>query len=309
MKPLREDRAFLLETGIRFDVEAESLTEWDLDAMQASLEARIAAGAEPILTPPPTTSAATKGLTVLLLVAAIGVAAYATSDSTSFPNAPVVAAPAPAEPAPAVVAEPAAPAVVVESPRKPTVPPTPRDAVSAEARRPGVGLETVAVRVPTPRRRPRRPAKRALVLPPVEAPIEEPKTDVPAIEAPAPVADLAAQMALYDRGKDALDSGAVGPAIAAFREYRRRFPNGQLAREATVSLLEALVRGRRDAAVVALTKRMLGRPAYAGRRTELLRVRADALVRLGRCDEAETAFSHAGVDGRAALERCRGAAP
>jgi hypothetical protein len=51
---------------------------------------------------------------------------------------------------------------------------------------------------------------------------------------------LAAEMALYRRGLLARERGALGEAVAAMREYGRRFPAGTFAPEASITLMLSL---------------------------------------------------------------------
>ena len=98
------------------------------------------------------------------------------------------------------------------------------------------------------------------------------------------------QLALYERGRAALRGGKLTQAISTFEAYRRRFPRGELRTETGLSLLDALFRAGRLARAEALAAALLRDGVAAERRGEVLRVRAEALARLGRCDSAQQVF-------------------
>lgn len=67
--------------------------------------------------------------------------------------------------------------------------------------------------------------------------------------APAPTSTLAAEQALLEKARRALDAEDGPAALAAVADHARRFPRGQLAEERALLEIQALVRsGRLDAA-------------------------------------------------------------
>ena len=98
--------------------------------------------------------------------------------------------------------------------------------------------------------------------------------------------DLAEQMALYAVGQRALEAGDLAAAGSAFQEYLEAWPDGTLREEVLVSILEVLVRQQAWAEADALAASLMTVPTLSLRVGELTRVRAEALVHLGRCSDA-----------------------
>jgi len=107
---------------------------------------------------------------------------------------------------------------------------------------------------------------------------------------PAAASTLSAQLALYEEAQARLRDGDLKGAIAGYQAYLKRFPDGQLRLEASLSLLEGRLKAKQHARAEALARRLLADPGFAARRGELLRVRGECLAMLGRCAEAERVF-------------------
>lgn len=105
---------------------------------------------------------------------------------------------------------------------------------------------------------------------------------------------LSEQLALYERGVAELRAHRVAGAIGIFESYLLRFPTGELASEAGLSLLEARIAQDNHTKVEELTRSLSARQDLLSRRPELLRVRGEALIRLGRCREAQSVLLEAG---------------
>lgn len=311
MKPVRrlaEDREFLLRTGLRFEDEAALLQPRDLDSLRTTLEARIAAGAVPVLPAPTSPRWLPLGVGAVCLVAGLS---WWLLGNRGAPlpavRTPSLAAVAPVAP----LATPVNETRVVRSRPLESETASPRMAREtpppARVKRAPAVEERLARAAPTRRqaRRLRSSGARSTV---VKAP--DPPVPLPPAAQPA-TSTLAEQLALYDRGLKALASGRLGPAIAAFRAYRARFPGGELTNEASISLLEALVRARRSGAVVTLASALSRKPGLRHRQAGFLRVKAEAEARLGRCQAAERSFGRAlaakakGVDAAAILDALR----
>lgn len=265
-------------------------------AMRAALEAEIAAPVghdlaalrTAVTTPGATAgfsgSLAAKGLALLLLT---GAGVWWFFDEPSGPSAAAIAVAQPATPSPEVAP---APAPVAEAER---AGPAPRAA------------EATTELATTPRR--------AVTAPAPRAPRRAPRPTPPgASKAADPGSNLAAQLALYGEGRDALHAERFDDAADAFDRYRTKYPQGSLRTEATLGELEALHRAERPARVRKVVTEALASPAFATRRAELLRVLGEAEVMAGRCQQAAAAFERAEQAGatldaaqtKAALEAC-----
>lgn len=291
MQRWRDDSQLLDELGLdatAFDAPGDLP---DLVALQRRLEARITEGAQPVLKAPPARPVWMPWVgTALMVAAAAGLWLNMPADtapvppSPAAPLAPEAAAEVSVPPAPAPEARPA------EVPRevgdlegkgaKPTVWESPRVAAPL----PDLAPPPPAARAPARKRAP------APSAPPVA--VEAPVSPQPP-SSPPRVGDLQAQLALYEAGRDALRAGRHGIAIAHFEDYLKRFTDGELRREAEVSLLESLVRAGRHGRAAGLAGRLAKRTGLSHRRGEFLRVRAESLAHLGRCDAAEEAFGQA----------------
>ena len=90
----------------------------------------------------------------------------------------------------------------------------------------------------------------------------------------------------------ALRGSRVDEAATLFAGLLTAYPKGVLRPEAQMSLLESLYRAGRFAAVVDAVPAAL-RDVDEVRALEVHRLAADALVQLGRCNEARTAYQAA----------------
>lgn len=124
---------------------------------------------------------------------------------------------------------------------------------------------------------------------------------------------LADEMAQYEAGRRALRAGKLPEAIVAFERYLELFRDGELRPEAGLSLVEAHIKARQPARAEAVARTLLTDPTLRSRRGELLRVRAEAYVLMGRCSEAKIVYAQALSAGgtdltresvEAALHRC-----
>jgi hypothetical protein len=98
--------------------------------------------------------------------------------------------------------------------------------------------------------------------------------------------NLAQDLADYDRGRAALDAGALEDAARALRAYLERHPRGRLRLEARLDLLEALVQLERPREALPLAEALLEDPAAAHRRPELSRLVVELRVAVGDCSGA-----------------------
>jgi hypothetical protein len=112
-------------------------------------------------------------------------------------------------------------------------------------------------------------------------------------------------MRMYDRIRDALDTGDARAAVSAFEAYDAAFPSGRLATEARIKLLLVLLAAGDAAAAERLAADLQDRAEFSTRRPEILRVRAESLVSLGRCDEALALPDLASRDAAEVRRACR----
>jgi hypothetical protein len=119
-----------------------------------------------------------------------------------------------------------------------------------------------------------------------------------AVASPERTSALAAELIAYDAAIRANDDGRWEDARQAWLNYRIQWPEGQLYVEGELALVQALV-GLDDAAETErLVAKMLLDPRLAARRAELAIVRAEALLSLGRCDQALAQLETAATGGR-----------
>ena len=327
---LKDDKAFLLETGIRFEDEEALLTTYDVPAMRGRLDAHIAAGAGPILKAPPAMSRILTLVGVSVIVAGSIIAGLVAGDSPAGDRAEVansvrartntiVAEEKGHEPAPLTTIDETArededeprraePIRVEPQPVPATEEVEPRQTAPVE---PGAAV-TIHKRPSKPKKktktpRPRRPElmkEVTIVAPAAPSPLVVEPKDEPIEEETAPADDrstLAEQLALYERGRKALRGGKLEAAVQAFKTYRKRFPKGELWQESSLSMLEALVRRGRHGATIRLARSLLARGSLRHRRGEVLRVKGEAEAKLGRCDAAEKTFAKALKSARSGL--------
>ena len=108
----------------------------------------------------------------------------------------------------------------------------------------------------------------------------------------APPSSGPTELERYDEAVAALRGGRVDDAATLFAGLLAAYPRGVLRPEAQMSLLESLYRAGRFAAVVEAVPVAL-RDVDDVRALEVHRLAGDALVQLGRCDEARTAYQAA----------------
>jgi len=131
-----------------------------------------------------------------------------------------------------------------------------------------------------------------------DAPVEEvgggADTEAVAPEASEPegtdeaeaVSTLAVEVELYDAAADHLAAGRADLAVEGYRSYLERFPDGRLVVESRLGLFRAEVARGAGERVDALAVDLLSDPRLSSRRLELVRMRAENLVLMGRCDQA-----------------------
>lgn len=113
---------------------------------------------------------------------------------------------------------------------------------------------------------------------------------VPAPAPPAPSSPT--ELERYDAASAMLRAGRVDEAATLFAALLSTSPQGLLRPETHMSLLESLYRGGRFSAVVdAVPAALLD--VDGARVAEVHRLEGDALVKLGRCDEARVAYTAA----------------
>lgn len=131
------------------------------------------------------------------------------------------------------------------------------------------------------------PAPAVVAGPAADASAEtDARPETPPTPAPVAPAGLAAELAAYNRGLDAAERGDWRAARDAYTTYLQTWPNGQMTTEGWLGLLTATVESSSPAAAEALASEMLARGGLGSRRTDVILVRAEALVQLGDCDQA-----------------------
>jgi hypothetical protein len=271
-KRLRHDPDFAWETGCDLSDEAFVLGGYDLPAMRAKvlvevLPPSLGAPLRPAAPVRPWFAVLAGGGVVAAALIAVGF--WSASDvppSATQPDAsPAIVAPtpwpvapeAPSSVAPVVASPPAASAAPVAAPQR---------AERVEPAEVPSEVESVAV-VDDP--------------PVATAPAAQPS-------APAPAGTLADELRAFDAARDAASDGRVADARRGYDDYLARYPHGRLRQESEVGLLFALVDLGEHAAVDVLAGRLANDPAMSSRHAEILRVRAENLVALGRCSDAIT---------------------
>ncbi len=319
---LKDDPDFRWETGCDLADEASVVGGYDLAAARETLMARLAAGAVPSAASAaaPATAAGAlmallkPGVGILALLGAVGGAYLAGLHAGSAPidgpagSAPVVApavedlAPAPgarelprvatSEPAVAPAPEtrtepvlaPAAPAG--EPPRRARAEPQTRDPRPTPVAPTEIGVAPRSIGVAPPA---------TGGAPPVDAPIAAPIEPAPPASSPAEAPPVVARPApsgleqelrMYDRAGEALANGDAPGARDGYRAYLATFPSGSFRPEAQLGLLQALYASGDPAGVERLASEIQDQPEFSSRRSEILRLRAESLVLLERCDEA-----------------------
>jgi TolA-binding protein len=121
-----------------------------------------------------------------------------------------------------------------------------------------------------------------------------------------PVSDLALQTAAYRLGLSRRRAGDAPGAIAAWLEYRRRWPGGALAPEADLGVLEMRLSSGSSEALAEATRFLRVHPG-SERRGDVLAIRAQLLHRAGQHGEALGDYD-AALAGRASARRRQEAA-
>ena len=274
----KSDDSFIQETGIDLNVEEASVQGYDLAGMKAAVEAAQAGGASGL------------GLMHVGGATAVAVAFFASAfwlqadsvdqgTAVAPPSGDVVAAAPVQQPAVAetvgTVAE-----VVAITPRTP--------AASTTAPLVERTVEGVA---DAPEEASEDPAEQPILAPELWGAAE-----AGTAEAPAPAAEaegeLAAQLAMYQDGRALLDDDQLTAANAVFARYLETWPQGSLRDEVLVSMLDVLVRQQDWSQVERVSASLLTLSTLSARHGEFWRVRAEALVKLGRCDEALSVASN-----------------
>ena len=167
----------------------------------------------------------------------------ASTTSVATPNAPLPSAPLPSAPLPS-------PSEIQPPAVEPSVPQPPPVARHSDTSR------VTSPRTPALARAARTPARPGAVVP-----------------APAPRQSdtLLAQVAQLDRARAALRDQHAAKAITELDAYVATFPNAELALEAEVLRVHALIAAREPSAAAALAGRLLERPGSEQYRAELRR--------------------------------------
>jgi TolA-binding protein len=209
---------------------------------------------------------------------------------TSGPARPVAPA-APAEPEAPPSAEPTPPAAAEPTPPAAAEPPSPPPAAAAAAPSPAPSRRASRPRTVE------RPAEIESPTPtPTERPsptaVEPPARPQPApAPGPAPASALAMEARLLGSALRALRAQDGRGALAVLDEHARRFPSGQLAPEAQLARIDALVLLARRAEALTLLERL---PLQRlGRGRELRVLRGELLARQGQCARALPDFAAA----------------
>ncbi len=174
--------------------------------------------------------------------------------------------------------DPAAPPTRVEQ--------TPRvSGTDAAADAPRPGVDALPEQDPTPPADAQTPAERAVEADP------DTVTDADSTSREGtspPMSQLAAELADYNQAVDFDARQDWAAALAAWDVYLDRWPDGRLHTEARLGRLRALVGVDQPAQVERLAGELLATPGLQAQRDDLLLTRAEALVKLDRCDEARS---------------------
>jgi TolA-binding protein len=300
---LRLDPDFRAETGCDLSDEAAVTGGYDHARGKQRLLAAIAA-----LPPPggptagPASGAGASSASGVMLAGAfgaavVGIALLVGAWSTAVPSAaPQVAPPthvaAPTAPDAAPAGSPELTAGPASLPTEPVVASSPRAPMDQRIARVGSPPPAVVVG----------PVE---VPPTVEAPVAAVLPSTPTEPAIAP-SGLQADYAAFLAGDAAFKDGDFAAARDGYRGYLASHPDGAMEPEAQLGLLLALHQ-LGDARAAELQARTIqDRSIFSSRRVEILRVRAESLVLLDRCDEAlSLADQLASKDAAEARRVCR----
>lgn len=118
----------------------------------------------------------------------------------------------------------------------------------------------------------------------VAAVVEAP--DEPTSTVAARFGTLAHENATMDEALALLEAGRWLEASRGFQDYLNLYRHGTYTREASINILECHVQLGNHRSVEGLAALLAEAPELSERRPDLLRIRAEALAALGRCDEA-----------------------
>jgi TolA-binding protein len=118
------------------------------------------------------------------------------------------------------------------------------------------------------------------------AAVEQTSGTAEAPSAPAPQSTLGVQNEAFRAAESALYAGDYEGALRRYDAYLARFPKGKYQDEVQLGRLQALFGMGDKAATEALARSIQDLPSLSGRREEILRLRAESLVLLDRCEEA-----------------------
>lgn len=290
---LKDDPDFQWETGCDLGDESVLTQDYDLSSMKARLLERLPEVGDgvPAIRPRQVGRwwvAGITGVTLTLTAFWLGTQ-FATGDA---PLGTPVDAFVPTAP----------PDDVVERPTEtvePALPPESADEARPPATAPdGPGLTAPPAAAPPATTEPAgRPTKTRPTAPPIAPPrIDDPAPvdadDGVALVEPTPATNirvesaLARELTFYEPASQALEEGESAAAARAFEAYLEAFPTGTLRPEAELGLLWALHDEGDAARTERWAARLQDRPAHTAHRDDIRELRAQALVRLGRCDEA-----------------------
>ncbi|MEQ1506701.1 MAG: hypothetical protein ABMB14_31025, partial [Myxococcota bacterium] len=106
------------------------------------------------------------------------------------------------------------------------------------------------------------------------------------VRAAPPSSELAIELQVFEPARDSLVDGDFAAAKTGFERYLAQLPHGRMVGEAQIGRLQASKGLNDPAATASLAEKLQDLPELAGRRQEILRLRAESLVLLDRCDEA-----------------------
>lgn len=102
----------------------------------------------------------------------------------------------------------------------------------------------------------------------------------------APTSQIGIEMAVLEPAIEALGDDRFDAARKGYQDYLARFPNGKMVVEAQWGLLMATYGSGDTAGTEAVARTMQDLPEFSSRREDILRLRAESLVHLDRCDDA-----------------------
>jgi TolA-binding protein len=295
---LRHDPAFRADTGCDLADEGLAVGGYDLDRGKQRLLAAIAAlpppasgpsgGDAPSAPAPATTGGGALGAGSGVVAAVAGgvivlmIGALVWLGGPSAPTAPVDPAPR-AAPATAAAPAPAASAAPELPPEPAAAPPT--ALADAPAPRAAAGPAPRAILPAEPAPALTGPVEVLPTAEPIPAVVGAPIPTDPGPSGPAP-SGLQADYQAFLVGDAKFKEGDWKAARAGYEAYLRDFPRGAMEPEARFGLLVALHQSGDAAAAEAQSRMIQDRTEFSSRRQEILRLRAESLVLLNRCEEA-----------------------